>query len=303
MALARQPVQNRRKQPEVQQQADRYHGTAAARNALAIASAAQRTQRWRSSLRDLQTMAQAAYAAGPWDDVEGAAPDPDANDPLAIEDALLTDGPEDDADEIAKGEPEADELLAFELLLREDHNAESLRDTPLTLQLADWHVLRVTSGEGRLTASPPECRFIPKAWMRQLTSTDPSDDFGLFLCELSATFDQIARSIEQRLPTFLATPDPTALMTDWRRLQHSLQADLPGKNLGMMVPTEQVGFIELVFHDVSALGDSDSSRRARFSDVIEHSLLYWRDTGCFMPLRQWFDNPDWKRQVALACAA
>lgn len=303
MALARQPVQNRRKQPEVQQQADRHHGAAAARNALAIASAAQRTQRWRSSLRDLQWMAQAAYSDDLWDDVEGGPPDPDANDPLAIEAALLTDGPEDDADDVAKGEPEADELLAFELLLREDHNAESLQDTPLTLQLADWHVLRVSSAKGSPTASTPECRFIPKPWMRQLPSTDARDDFGVFLEELCTTFDQIARAIEQRLPTFLATPDPTALITDWRRLQRNLQADLPGKNLDMLLPTEQVGFVELVFHDVSALGDSDSSRRARFSDVIEHSLLHWSDTERFMPLRQWFDNPEWKRQIALACAA
>lgn len=269
-----------------------------------------RTSIRRATPRELQAMLLEAFL----DQTDSNAHDSletNAEREMSEDEIDLSDGPDDEADAEAKGEPEADELIAFEASLRDDLNFEFDATPTLLHRLADWYVLRVATDPKTKQVC---CTHIVKRWMQDAPRSTDERSMGDDVHQLRQSLDAMADLFTRRLPRFLAKPAPEALLADWRALQgdrrmefaarqlnSTLGADVP-RNIDSLDPLEKLAFAELVFDTALSAGKSDA-RRAEFGDLVDHILLVWPASGETMPMRMLFEHETWRARLKHAIQA
>ena len=269
-----------------------------------------RTPIRRATPRELQAMLLEAFLDQTDSNVEESL-ETDAESQLSADEIDLSDGPDDETDAEAKGEPEADELIAFEASLRDDQNLEFDATPELIHRLADWYVLRIATDP---QTEHVRCTHSVKHWMRDTPRTTDGRSLAEDVHQLRQSLDAMADLFTRRLPRFLARPTPEALLADWRDLQDNrrvesatrqanstLGADIP-RNIDSLDPLEKLAFAELVFDSALSAGKSDA-RRAEFGDLVDHILLIWPSTGETMPMRMLFEHELWRARLKKAILA
>lgn len=207
----------------------------------------------------------------------------EAAEDAELDELDLADGPDDDADAEPAGEPEPEELAAFEASLLDADNLPLHPKPALTLSFSDYYVFRIDPAEK--SGGTPRCTHIAKPWLR---FAGPGGAMATHARNLCFTLDAMAGALAWCLPQTLANPQPDALLQDWTALQ---QADG-----GHYDPWSQVGWVSLVFSaalEVSGRSTPDT-KDSYFSGIHQNILLYWSDTQCTMPLRSFVDpNGPW----------